>query len=417
MSLGEPWREAIVVVRDRAPAALLNPPRRTFGERRAVWHVHATTPGELPASRHYVFNLDRLDDVSRARAARAHLDGARITVIVRHVDGPSAVVLGKSGWNVLPAYGDTEHVGTSTLRRALRMVCDGRRVVARGFLENSIPRATGRDVHRVAPFLQLLRDMSAESQTEHVVAAVLAPQRTGSQWLRDLLGWTTGSRVRLFHEHGIPEADEAWPDSQCLSEALALEPDGERRAAMRRAALRSRLLTASRRYIFVTDRDPVERLLSYFVKRRSRWLRDRLDATGRRFGDAQEIERAFAAWLPGQVEHHTRWFRKALKTPFGLDVCRAQPTADGLLMSHHGRNTLVVVPIERLNALRNVVEGEYGSDACAPLADNSAAARGDAALVAAFRRDIFVPPAIEKALREIPEVAYVRSAATGPIAD
>jgi hypothetical protein len=64
-----------------------------------------------------------------------------------------------------------------------------------------------------------------------------------------------------------------------------------------------------------------------------------------------------------------------------------------------------------LDALRAVVETEYGADVCAPLVDNSTAARGDGALIAAFRREIHVPAATAKTLRDIPEVAHVRAAA------
>jgi hypothetical protein len=55
------------------------------------------------------------------------------------------------------------------------------------------------------------------------------------------------------------------------------------------------------------------------------------------------------------------------------------------------------------------VEAEYGADSCEPLADNSTAARGDGAVMSAFRRQVCVPPTLAKALRAIPEVAYVRS--------
>jgi len=400
----------IVVVRDAGPELLQHPPRRMFGERRMVRYVQAHLAGHLPAAPHYVFNLSRFDDVSRIRAARAHQSGAAVTFILRHVDEGSALELHAGGWNVVPAYGDTEHLGTGTLRRALGMACEGRRVVASGFLANSAGPLV-RHPQPEAPFIRLVREMSEEARSgEQVVAAVLAPQRTGSKWLRDLLGWTTGSQVQIVHEHDVPGMTGDWPDSRPLFEALALESDPGRRAAMRRTALRTLLLSASRRYIFVTDRDPVERLTSYFVKRHSRWLRAQLDDSGWRFRDVREIQCAFEAWLPAVVAQHARWFRSTLSEPFGLNVCRARPAGHGLLVAHHARNTLVVVPIERLNALRAAVEAEYGADSCAPLADNSAAARGDAALLAAFRRHVYVPRAIDRSLRAIPEVAYLRAA-------
>ena len=257
----------IVVVRDRDPAAVQDPPRRLFGERRRVAHVHATTSGQLPPSNRYVFNLDRLDDRSRRRAVHAQQQGAEVTLILRHVDADVALELAGGGWNVIPAYGDTEHIGVGTLRRALRMVCDGDRVAAQGFLLNSVSKPTAGARHHSA-FLQLLRQASEEARAGmSVVAAVLAPQRTGSQWLRDLIGWTIGSEVRVFHEHEVPRAADVWCDSRNLADALALEPDHVRRTILRRAALRRVLLSARRRYIFMTDRDPVDRLISYFVKR------------------------------------------------------------------------------------------------------------------------------------------------------
>jgi hypothetical protein len=401
----------IVVVRDRDPRALEQPPRREFGERR-VTYVHATTPGVLPASPGYVFNLDRLDDVSRGLAARARDSGADVTVIVRRVDGSAGAELLESSWNVIPAYGDTEHIGRGTLRRTLHMVGHGTRVVARGFLLNSATAVAG--ARRGSTFLALLDEMSEQGRTgERVVAAVLAPQRTGSQWLRDAIGWTAGSKVQVFHEHGVPESGDAWAETRCLADALALERDRRRRARLRQAALRHLLLSAQRRYIFLTDRDPVDRLVSYFAKRQARWLRERLDASGQRFDDPTAIRRVFEPWFAAQVAHQTRWFRTTLAEPFGLHVQRAQPTSDGLLVAHNGPNTLVIVPIERLDALRNDIEEAYGRGACAALADNSAAARGDAPLVAAFRRQVPIPSATADALRSIPEIAYMRSLVSG----
>lgn len=402
---------SVVVVRDRDPAALQDPPRRTFGAVGAVTYRHAAAPGRLPPSRHYVFNLERLDDLNRRRAARLRAQGTDVTVIVRQLDAATAKDLANSSWNVIPAYGDAEHIGHGTLRRAVRMACDGQRVVARGFLGNSGPDSAHRPARHRSTFLDLVRQMSDEARAgEKVVAAVLAPQRTGSQWLRDLIGWTAGADVRVFHEHGIPETEDDWPDSSSLADALAHEPDRNRQTWMRRAALRSVLLSARRRYVFLTDRDPADRVISFFVRRRSISLRERLIVSEGTFEGLDEIQREFDAWAMAQVAHHTRWFRSTFVEPFGLHVERAQATHDGLLVTHHGPNTLVIVPTERLDALRLAVEAEYGEDVCAPLADNSAAARGDAEVMTAFRRHVRVPPAIERALRDIPEVAHVRSA-------
>ena len=365
---GAKSESSIVVVRDRDPAALQNPPRRTFGDRGAVTYLHAATRGDLPAARHYFLNLDRLDDFGWLRASRAREQGRAVTIIVRNLDAAAAAELARSSWNVIPAYGETEHIGFGTLRHAVRLACDGHRVVARGFLGNSGAGWASDSGRRRSTFLQLLHQMSEEACAGvRVVAAVLAPQRTGSQMLRDLIGWTVGSGVRVFHAHGIPPADVIWPDTHSLVDALALEPDPHRQTLMRRAALRSVLLSARRRYLFLAARDPLDRVVSYFVKRKAGWLRERLGASGCRFDGAAEIQRDFEVWLRAQTAHHARWFERTLLEPFGLQVSRAQATSDGLLVTHNGPNTLIVVPTEMLDALRAVVEAEYRSGRlCAP---------------------------------------------------
>jgi hypothetical protein len=376
-----------------------------FGGRGAVAYLHSSAARSLPHASHYVFNLERLDDESCARACSAEENGARVTFIVKHLDAAAADFLAGTTWNVLPSYGDTEHVGARTLRRALRLASDGTHVVARGFLLNSGSKHD--DTRAAHSFVNLLHGMSLEAKHgEAVVAAVLAPHRTGSQWLRDLIGWTVASEVSVVHEHGVPSETEPWPASRSLVDALALEPDSDRHRIMRRAALRSALLNARRRYIFVTYRDPVDRLISYFVKRHSQFLRERLDAASQTFLDPSEIQRAFELWLPQQVANHSRWFRTTLFDHFGLDVCRAE-SKDGLLVARHAGNTLVVVPIEMLNSIRDAVDAAYGPDVCAPLADDSAVTRGDGPITAAFRRDIRFPSVVANALRGIREVAYI----------
>jgi hypothetical protein len=400
---------SIVVVRDRDPAAVKQPPSRVFEDGCVVRYVHAGVAGRLPESPRYVFNLDRLDDVSHGRAARACERGAQVTVVVRHVDTRAAVALQASGWSVLPAYGDTDHIGARTFRRGLRMAYDGHRIVAVGFLRNSTDAVT-RGVPPASAFLRLVAQMSREAFAgERVVAAVLSPHRTGSKWLRDLIGWSAGSAVRVFHEHAIPEPNGHWPDWPCFADALALEADRDRQARMRRTALRRLLVSARRRYIFVTDRDPVDRLVSYFVKRHSQWLRMQLDESGKRFGSDHLIQHRFDAWLEAQVVHHARWFRTTLLEPFGLDVRCARPAGDGLLVASHGSNTLIVVPVERLTALRASVEAEFGAGSASALDDNSAAGRGDTDLLAAFRRQVPVPARVVRALHAIPEVACLRA--------
>jgi hypothetical protein len=400
---------SIVVVRDRDVAALRHPEPRMFGSRGAVTYVHASDARMLPEAWHYVFNLERLDHEFHAHACRAWTNGARVTFILKHLDAATADILAGSPWSVLPAYGDTEHIGVRTLRRALSMACDGVHVAARGFLLNSGNGLQSGDAAPASPFVRLLRRMSGQArQGESVVAAVLAPQRTGSQWLRDLIGWTVASGVRVFHEHSVPREAAFWPTSRSLLDALALELNPDRQRMMRRAALRSALLDARWRYVFVTYRDPVDRLISYFVKRHSQYLRERLDAASQTFLDPSEIQRVFEVWLPPQVKSHARWFRTTLFDHFGLDVCRAE-SMDGVLFGRHGQNTLVVVPIEMLNSLRNAVEATYGPDMCAPLADDSAFARGDGPINTAFRRDIHIPSAVVNALRSIREVAYIQA--------
>jgi hypothetical protein len=408
MILDDVARRSVVVVRDRDLAALRHPEPRIIGEHGTVVYVHASRPEPLPGASHYIFNLERLDAASRERACSAHEAGVRVTLILQHIDEVTARFLTSTTWNVLPAYGDVEHIGVSTFRRALRMALDGVHVVARGFLQNSSPPSSLANARPASSFVRLLRRISEEAaHGEAVVAAVLAPHRTGSQWLRDLIGWTTGSEVRVAHEHTVPAYTATGPVSRNLADALAREPDPERHKAIRRAAFRSVLLTARRRYIFVTYRDPVDRVVSYFIKRHSQFLRERLDPATQTFLDPSAIQAVFERWLPEQVKGHSHWFRTTLFDHFGLDVCRAEPTDDGLLLGRHEPNTLVVVPVETLSSLRDAVEAEYGREICAPLADDSAVSRGDGPIAAAFRRDVQVPPVVATALRSIREAAHI----------
>ena len=410
MILDDVARRSVVVVRDRDLAALRHPEPRIIGGHGTVVYVHASRPGPLPDASHYIFNLERLDEASRQRACSSHDAGARITLILQQVDEVTAGFLTGTTWNVLPAYGDVEHIGVATFRRALRMALDGVHVVARGFLQNSGPTSSLAHARAASAFVRLLRRMSEEAaHGDAVVAAVLAPQRTGSQWLRDLIGWTTGSDVRVAHEHTVPGDTATGPVARTVADAVAREPDPARHRAIRRTAFRSVLVTARRRYIFVTYRDPVDRVVSYFIKRHSQFLRERLDPATQTFLDPSAIQAVFERWLPQQVKGHSHWFRTTLFDHFGLDVCRAEPTDDGLLLARHEPNTLVVVPIETLSSLREAVEAEYGREACAPLADDSAVSRGDGPIAAAFRRDIQVPAAVATALRSLREAAHIRS--------
>jgi hypothetical protein len=399
---------AIVVLRDRCPVALQHPDRRVMRGLGDVTYVHTSNTSSLPEGRHYVFNLERLDDRSRALASLARSRGAVVTLILRDIDESTADFLLGTTMNVIPSYGDAEHIGVGTLKRALRLSCDRVPVVARGLLENSGSVGSRSSGACNSPFVRLLQEISHDAKRhEAVVAAVLAPHRTGSQWLRDLLGWTVGARVRVCHEHYVPPDSGERPSTAGLVDVLAREVDGRRQRLLRRAAVRHTLLGASRRYIFVTYRDPVERLVSYFVKRHSGWLREQLDVASQAFLDTALVQQRFESWLPDQVQYHSRWFRTTLFDHFGLEVCRTQTTEDGLLVGRHGANRLIVVPTEQLNSLKKPIELAYGPDTCSVLAEDSASARGDGPIKVAFQLSIRVPLAVERALWRVPEAAFI----------
>ena len=71
----------------------------------------------------------------------------------------------------------------------------------------------------------------------------------------------------------------------------------------------------------------VERLTSYFLKRRSGWLREQpVDAQGR-FAGRASIQAAFEEWLDHQAERERQWYRRTLRGHFGLDICGPHPPA------------------------------------------------------------------------------------------
>lgn len=395
-----------MVVRDRSLAALTNPgphAMRGFG---SVSYLHHSEVSRLPDAHWYIFNLERLDEHTRTQIADAVTRGAQVAVFLRQIDPEVIEGLGKMRVHILPAYGVAEHIGEVTARRALRLAFRGQLVGARGFLENSM---LGPVVPGGSFFVRLLRQASEEArQGEAVVAAVLAPRRTGSQFLRDLIGWHAGAAVRVFHEHGIPDVSDGWPVSRSLPDALADEPNPTRHRGMRRKALRSLITSARRRYVFVTDREPRARVISLFVKRHSRWLREQFDHAIDEFRDQAGVQRVFDAWLPDVLHRHTEWHRRWCFEAFGVDVRQTTPTDDGLLVGESGDNTLVIVPIERLDAIRAACEDRYGAGTCAALDHDSAQARGDAPVMAAVRRQIQIPRAAIDAMNGTPEVAHIR---------
>jgi hypothetical protein len=163
--------------------------------------------------------------------------------------------------------------------------------------------------------------------------------------------------------------------------------------------------------VFVTERHPVDRLLSYFVKGRSARLRRSFDAAAGRFGDRDAIAREFLDWSWAQVDRQRKWYRNKLLRPFGLDVMQAEPV-DGLLVGGSGPNALIVVPTAGLNALRETAATAFGTDCYRWLSDNSAREGGDDVIDAAFRREVEVDPAVAEALWAIPEVARIHGKPT-----
>ena len=239
---------------------------------------------------------------------------------------------------------------------------------------------------------------------------MLALQRSGSKFLRDIIGLTVSGRVRIVHEHAVPEQGSIAPDdARPLFEQILLESDLERRRALKLSILRRNLLTSERRYIFVTERDPGDRLISYFQVARAKELRARFDASQGRFSGERDIQAAFDAWARVQIARQRLWYEKQLAEPFGLRVLDTEGTGDGLLVGTSGPNTLIVVPTTRLNGLLADLSANFGAESYKSLADNSARMRGSDALNRCFRQRFKVAESILDEARRIPEVAYIHS--------
>jgi hypothetical protein len=232
---------------------------------------------------------------------------------------------------------------------------------------------------------------------------VLALQRTGSKYLRDLIGWTVAGRVDVFHEHEVPS--ERRPPATATGEVVA--------ELARRRVLREMFVSASRRYLFVSERHPVDRSISYFVKRRSVWLHERFDVEADAFTQRDEIEAAFHLWAFQEAARQRAWYGAQLRSNCELGVLDTRPAGGGVLIAESARDTLVVVPNSSLDSLRSALSAGTSTDTL-PVASNSAQARGDLALDAAFRRDIRLPSGLVEALWAIPEVAHVHGSPDHP---
>jgi hypothetical protein len=385
-------RLRVVVVRDGEPGAIRNPSPRTFSGSGGVAYVHLSDPRPLPPARHYFFNCARTDPNVYELSDRARRTGGSVTFIVRHVDHELARHVELTKASLIPAFGCSNQITDATLREATRRVLDGRRVVATGFIDNSIGVAPQGGAS-AGTFVRLLMEASrlANGSTD-VVAAALSLHRAGSTFLRDLIGLTVSGRVHVLHENAVPPQSECQPDE-------------------RRAWLRKTMLGARRRFIFVAERPPDDRLMSSFQRRHCASLQSSYDRTHRVLRHAAGIQRTFNEWLKTQVPVLEQWYPQQLVEAFGVDILAADRTADGFLLGHHADNTLLVVPTARLHALRADVASTFGGqDAFWTIATNSATAtRSGAEVDTAFRRQIRFPAEMTDALWQIPEVAHLHT--------
>ncbi len=402
-----PTRPRIVVVRDRERAVLQHPHPREFRGRYDMSYLHLAETERLPAADHVVFNCERTTERVHDLVRQALAAHVIVTVITGRVDATCAALADTRAINLLPAYGVGGHMTPGTLRNALAAIVRGTAVVAAGFVKSSLATPGELRAPSARSLLQLLAEASAFANSgTSVVAAVLAPHRSGSKFLHDAIGWTVSGAVTVLHEHEVPLSvavmDAGRPPFDQLATAPALEQN-----ALRRAILRQALLGAERRYIFVTVRDPRARLVSYYLLQRKRLLRRTFDSERRTFDDMAAIQADFDefAWL--QTKRQRSWYRLVLQEPFGLNVLDARPTEDGVLVAVSGPNTLVAVATDRLDEHVAALGRVYGADAYAPLHDNSARSRGDAAIAQAFSAQIgFTSKAWAKLVR-LPEVAYL----------
>jgi hypothetical protein len=378
---------AIVLIGQHAQTDALATLRRALSGSNAVYRRIADVSA-LPPADQYFFLLDEVDHAASGLLIEAVRSGATVTLIANAFEPHFAAFAERSNVNIVPMCGDAGPIGAPTLQRAIAMVLAGERVAARGFVQHSLARQEG-DAGHGHPFVSILREASIAANTSTtVVAAVLALQRTGSNFLHDMIGLSVSAKVRTFHEHDVHGLTDA---------------------------LRDTLLTPERRYLFVSDRSPQDRLLSYFVKGRSEWLQGHFDAARGQFRNAAEIQRRFDEWAWAQLDRQRKWYRNKLLRPFGLNVLETE-RIDGLLIGRHGPNTLIVVPTVRLNQLAEVVSEWFRTDCYRALAHNSAGESGDETIGRAFRHQFTIQPDVIESLWAIPEVAHIHGAQMLPLA-
>jgi len=403
---------AIILIGQHAQTDALATLRRALSGSNAVYRRIADVSA-LPPADQYFFLLDEVDHAASGLLIEAVRSGATVTLIANAFEPHFAAFAERSNVNIVPMCGDAGPIGAPTLQRAIAMVLAGERVAARGFVQHSLARQEG-DAGNGHPFVSILREASVAANTSTtVVAAVLALQRTGSNFLHDMIGLSVSAKVRTFHEHDVHGLADAAARPRPSIDSQSLERDG--RYAMRQTVLRDTLLTPERRYIFVSDRSPQDRLLSYFVKGRSAWLEGHFDAARSQFRNAAEIQRRFDEWAWAQLDRQRKWYRNKLLRPFGLNVLETE-RIDGLLIGRHGPNTLIVVPTVRLNQLVDVVSDWFRTDCYRALAHNSASESGDEAIGRAFRHQFTIQPDVIESLWAIPEVAHIHGAQMLPLA-
>jgi hypothetical protein len=402
----------VVFVGQHTNADSLETLRRTIPPSDAVYRRIADATS-LPRAKRYFFLVDEVDQSASGLLIAAVRTGASVTLITTAFEPHFAAFAERSNVNIVPMCGDPGPIGAATLQRAIAMVLAGERVAARGFVQHSLARQAS-DAGDRHPFPAMLHEASVAANTSAtVVAAVLALQRTGSNFLHDMIGLSVSGKVRTFHEHDVRGLAEAAARPRPAIDPRLLERDG--RYTLRQAVLRDTILTPERRYIFVSDRSPEERLLSYFVKGRSEWLQQRFDASTNRFREAVEVQRRFDEWAWAQLDRQRKWYRNKLLRPFGLNVLEAE-RIDGLLIGRHGANTLIVVPTPRLNQLVEVLSDWFRTDCYRALAHNSARESGDDAIGRVFRQQFTIDPEVAESLWAIPEVAHIHGAQMLPLA-
>jgi hypothetical protein len=404
-------QSAVVFVGQRPYADSLETLRRAVSASIDAVYRRTTDTTALPGATHYFFLLDEVDHAEYGLLIEAIRAGARVTLIAKALEPHFAAFVERPNVNIIPVCGDPGPISAATFQRAIAMVLAGERVGARGFVQNSLARHAT-DPGDSHPFVAMLNEASLAANTSTtVVAAVLALQRSGSNFLHDMIGLSVSAQVRMFHEHDVPGLADAATHPRPSVDPRFLEREGQH--AFRKAALRDAILTAERRYVFVSDRLPDDRLRSYFVRGRSAWLHRHFDATHSRFRDAAEIQRRFDEWARGQLDRQRKWYRNKLLRPFGLDVLDTE-LSDGLFVGRQGPNTLIVVPTACLSRLVHVVSAAFRTDCYQSLAYNSERESGDQAMGRAFREQFRLDPDVVESLWAIPEVAHIHGERTMP---